>query len=120
MYRVSTVIEGDVGLGCGEKGQKSDNGRQRAEDAPVKPLRELLRSCFTGQGGRKIVDSCGGDGLDDSGGWMKGKGPKWPRFHSTFDIIRAVEAGRFPDKAIPVKSAPEKQEPKRVSRGELR
>lgn len=30
---------------------------------------------------------------------------RWPRFHSTFDIIEAVEAGRFPDKAIPVKYA---------------
>ena len=25
---------------------------------------------------------------------------QWPRFHSTFDIIHAVEAGRFPDKVM--------------------
>ncbi len=54
------------------------------------------------------------DDLDDLDGWpsetkdkdwfhglkMKNKGRKWPRFHSTFDIIRAVEAGEFPDKAM--------------------
>jgi len=28
------------------------------------------------------------------------KGKRWPRFHSTWDIIRAVEAGRFPDKVM--------------------
>jgi hypothetical protein len=25
---------------------------------------------------------------------------KWPRFHSTFDVIAAIEAGRFPDKVM--------------------
>jgi hypothetical protein len=33
----------------------------------------------------------------------------WPKFHSTFEIIAAVEAGRFPEKAIPVKYPPVKQ-----------
>ena len=28
------------------------------------------------------------------------KGKEWPSFHSTFDIIEAVEAGRFPDKVM--------------------
>lgn len=28
------------------------------------------------------------------------KAPRWPSYHSTFDIIRAVEAGTFPDKMI--------------------
>jgi hypothetical protein len=36
---------------------------------------------------------------------MKSKGREWPQFHSAFDIIEAVEARRFPDKVIPVKSA---------------
>ena len=40
------------------------------------------------------------DALDGSDGCMKSKGREWPRFHSTFDIIEAVEAGRFPDKAM--------------------
>jgi hypothetical protein len=33
-------------------------------------------------------------------GQAKLKGKRWPRFHSTWDIIRAVEAGRFPDKVM--------------------
>ena len=32
------------------------------------------------------------------------------RFRSTFDIIEAAENGLLPDKVIPVKSAPEKQQ----------
>ena len=31
---------------------------------------------------------------------MKSKGREWPRFHSTFDIIEVLEAGRFPDKVM--------------------
>jgi len=31
---------------------------------------------------------------------QRSEGQKWPRFHSTFDIIEVVEAGKFPDKAM--------------------
>jgi hypothetical protein len=31
---------------------------------------------------------------------MKSKGPEWPRFHSTFDIIEATEKGLLPDKIM--------------------
>jgi hypothetical protein len=58
----------------------------------------------------------GRDDLDDSDGWRDVRGRrsdvrgqesevgekkgKWPRFHSTFDVIAAIEAGRFPDKVM--------------------
>jgi hypothetical protein len=54
--------------------------------------------------GRKTDDACGRDDSDDSDGWMKRKGRKWPWFHSTFEIIGAIEAGKFPDRVIPVNS----------------
>ena len=28
------------------------------------------------------------------------EGKRWPRFHSAFDVIAAIEAGRFPDKVM--------------------
>jgi hypothetical protein len=31
---------------------------------------------------------------------MKNEGRRWPRFHSTFEIIESVEAGTFPDKIM--------------------
>jgi len=69
-----------------DRGQRAEGRGQRAEGR-----------------GRRTDDACGRDDLD---GWMKKKGGKWARFHSTFDIIEAVKAGRFPDKVIPVKFAP--------------
>jgi hypothetical protein len=38
------------------------------------------------------------DDWDDLDGWMKRKEGKWPRFHSTFDIIRAAEEAKLPDR----------------------
>ena len=33
-------------------------------------------------------------------GGMDGGPKSWPRFHSTFDIIEAVEGGRFPERVM--------------------
>ncbi len=33
--------------------------------------------------------------MDDGGRWIA-----WTSFHSAFDIVEAVEVGRFPDKAM--------------------
>jgi len=38
-------------------------------------------------------------GMNSMNGWLDGKN-EWPRFHSTFEIIAAIEAGRFPEKAM--------------------
>jgi hypothetical protein len=46
------------------------------------------------------MTACGRDDLDDLDDWMKNEGRRWPRFHSTFDVIAAIEAGRFPDKVM--------------------
>lgn len=35
----------------------------------------------------------------------KRKVERWPRYHTTFDIIKAVEAGRFPDKGFRIKQS---------------
>jgi len=37
--------------------------------------------------------------MNSMNGWLDGKN-EWPRFHSTFEIIAAIEAGRFPEKAM--------------------
>ncbi len=47
---VRMMVEEDLRIASG---QRADDRGQMAGDTPVKPLRELLRSCFTGQGGRR-------------------------------------------------------------------
>ena len=46
-----------------------------------------------------VRDKVGEQEKEDKG--LRGlEGKQWPSFHSTFEIIEAVDAGRFPDRAM--------------------